>query len=81
MLKNDVSSILNISSVEKQIEMRSKYVEKEYWTFLEDSGIRTAFEVIFNEIIANRLQKDEVFSFAANRLKEIGKKLQDIDDL
>ena len=54
------------------MDKKAKHVQKEYYNYLADTGIKTAFEIVFNEIVANKIEPDEVFAFTANRLREIG---------
>ena len=53
--------------VRKQISKFEKY--------LEDCGIPVAFEVIYTEILEKKIEPDQMFMYAAMRLRQIGKQI------
>ena len=42
-------------------------------TYIEDSGLAIAFKIIFLEICSKDILDEEVHSYTAKRLREIGK--------
>lgn len=58
-------------NLEKRVRKQINSFEK----FLEDSGIPTAFEVIYTEILEKKIEPDKVFIYAATRLRQIGKEI------
>ncbi|EAS01216.2 hypothetical protein TTHERM_00318790 (macronuclear) [Tetrahymena thermophila SB210] len=64
-----------------QLDKKQKHVQKEYYNYLENTGIKPAFEIVFNEIVGNNIKEDQVFQYAANRLREIGQKLKEVEQL
>lgn len=52
----------------------TKKIEK-FEKYLEDTGLPAAFEVIFTEILAKKIEVDKVFFYTATRLRQIGKEV------
>ena len=53
--------------VNKQLQMFEKY--------LEESGITMAFQLIFAEILTKKIEPNNVFTYTAMRLRQIGKEI------
>ena len=53
--------------VNKQLQLFEKY--------LQDSGISTAFQIIFTEILMKKIEADNVFTYTAMRLRQIGREV------
>ena len=47
--------------------------------YLEESGLSLSFQIIFTEIIQKQIADDQVFSYTAMRLRQLGKELEKID--
>lgn len=45
-------------------------IRKEYYNYLEKSGISVGFQIIFNEIVGKGIPEEEVFDYAAKRLRD-----------
>jgi hypothetical protein len=44
--------------------------------YLKDKGISAGFELIFTELILKEIKKEDYFSYAASRLRDMGRKLE-----
>ena len=53
--------------INKQLQMFEKY--------LEESGITMAFQLIFAEILTKKIEPNNVFTYTAMRLRQIGKEI------
>ena len=53
--------------INKQLQMFEKY--------LEESGITMAFQLIFAEILTKKIEANNVFTYTAMRLRQIGKEI------
>lgn len=51
---------------------------KEFESYIEDSGLPVAFQLIYSEIISKGIHSDNFFNYTALRLRQIGKELEDI---
>jgi hypothetical protein len=47
--------------------------------YIDESGLSLSFQIIFTEIIQKQIPEDQVFSYTAMRLRQIGKELEKID--
>lgn len=61
--------------LEKEEEEKMK-VGEEIKKFVEGSGLPIAFKVICAEIVEKEISKEEVYSYAAKRMREIGEQIQ-----
>ena len=43
--------------------------------YMDDTGLQLSFQIIFTEIISQEIPEEDVFSYTAMRLREIGKGL------
>ena len=57
--------------VEEQINKQLQMFEK----YLEESGITMAFQLIFAEILTKKIEPNNVFTYTAMRLRQIGKEI------
>lgn len=53
--------------INKQLHLFEKY--------LQDSGISVAFQIIYTEILMKKIDSDNVFTYTAMRLRQIGKEV------
>lgn len=53
--------------IDKQLQMFEKY--------LEESGISIAFQIIYTEILTKKIDEENVFTYTAMRLRQIGKEV------
>lgn len=50
------SQFININNINPlQMDKKAKHISKEYYNYLESTGISTAFEIVFNEIVGNNI--------------------------
>ena len=47
--------------------------------YVEQSGLKYSFQIIFTEIISNQIREDQVFAYTAMRLRQIGSELDNLD--
>ena len=79
-LSEDKTDLLTHDRVKKEqvivfvINMQIAIFEK----YLEDSGINLGFEIIFREILAKKIPEDQVFAYAALRLKQLEEELNNL---
>ena len=45
-------------------------IRKDYYNYLERSGISVGFQIIFNEIVGKGIKEQEVFDYTAKRLRD-----------
>lgn len=45
-------------------------IRKDYYNYLERSGISVGFQIIFNEIVGKGIKEHEVFDYTAKRLRD-----------
>ena len=68
----------NLRNLQKKDDNNEKLIRKQIFKFekyLEDSGVALAFEVIYTEILANKIEPDKVFMYTAMRLRQIGREI------
>lgn len=61
----------NEKKAEEQINKQLQMFEK----YLEESGITMAFQLIFAEILTKKIEPNNVFTYTAMRLRQIGKEI------
>lgn len=65
----------------KRIEEEKAKLREEkagmFEAYLQDSGLSSAFQLIFAEIVAKQISDDKVFEYAAARLRSLKKQLDD----
>jgi|JI6StandDraft_1071083.scaffolds.fasta_scaffold01931_5 hypothetical protein len=49
---------------------KTEKIKKEYYAYLERSGISIGFQIIFNEIVGKGIKESEVFDYTAKRLRD-----------
>jgi hypothetical protein len=59
------------TEIENQVNKQLQLFEK----YLEDSGISTAFQIIYTEILMKKIDSENVFTYTAMRLRQIGKEI------
>ena len=47
--------------------------------YVEQSGLKYAFQIIFTEIISKQIREDQVFAYTAMRLRQIGTELDNLE--
>lgn len=54
----------------KATNSKTEKIKKEYYAYLERSGISIGFQIIFNEIVGKGIKESEVFEYTAKRLRD-----------
>lgn len=67
-------------SIDDEILLKRQEQAKLFEDFVNNTGITTAFQIIFSELISKEISTDNYFTYVAVRLKEIGKELNDIKE-
>ena len=68
----------NKKEIMEKIEMRkqqAEYVEK----YINETGIGTAFQIIFSELISKKIPVEDYYKYTAGRLRQIGKEKEALD--
>ena len=68
----------NKKEIMEQIEMRkqqAEYVEK----YIYETGIGTAFQIIFSELISKKIPVENYYTYTAGRLRQIGREKEALD--
>ena len=47
--------------------------------YVEQSGLKYAFQIVFTEIISKQIREDQVFAYTAMRLRQIGGELDNLE--
>jgi len=55
---------------QKPTNPKTEKIKKEYYAYLERSGISIGFQIIFNEIVGKGIKESEVFDYTAKRLRD-----------
>lgn len=67
------SSLRTIQEKDKVNEKKISKEIKNFEKYLESTGIPAAFEVIYTEILSKNIEPSKVFTYAAVRLRQIGR--------
>jgi hypothetical protein len=86
--KNDVKSFTNeledLSDIKKtQIQEIDKVKIKKtqalsFDNYMRESGISTAFQLIFTELLIKEIKEEDYFTYAAGRLRQIGREVDEM---
>ncbi len=63
-----------------QIELRQIQANA-FENYINDTGISTAFQLIFSELITKKIPVENYYTYTASRLREIGRELDEIKAL
>lgn len=67
-------------SIDDEVLLKRQEQAKLFEDFVNNTGITTAFQIIFSELISKEISIDNYFTYVAVRLKEIGKELNDLKE-
>lgn len=67
-----------VSKEEKEIQDKRREQANRFEEYMQQSGLSTAFQLIFSELIAKQVNPENYFSYVAIRLRDIGKELNDL---
>ena len=62
----------NKKEIMEKIEIR-KYQADAVEKYINETGIGTAFQVIFSELLSKNIQTDQYYEYTASRLRQIGR--------
>ena len=62
----------NKKEIIEKIEIR-KYQADAVEKYINETGIGTAFQVIFSELLSKNIQTDQYYEYTASRLRQIGR--------
>jgi hypothetical protein len=72
-----IQQINNKKSESENVKLK-KISADNFEKFVNESGINSCFELIFSEIIYKKIPAEDHFSYAAGRLRQIGRELETI---
>lgn len=61
-------------------EEEKKLVGEEIKSFVDGSGLPIAFKLVCAEIVEKKIEKEEVYVYAAKRMRELGEQIQKLVD-
>jgi hypothetical protein len=64
-------------SAEEEKARKERRAEK-FRTYIQNSGLQIAFQLVISELISKDVPKDQVFKYSSQRFREIGKEYSDI---
>ena len=64
---------------EEEHAVKEKKAQK-FRSYVNNSGLQLAFQLIISEIMGGEMSKEEHFSYASRRMKEIGREYQEVKD-
>lgn len=70
---NNEENLRKNQKKDDDVERKLKKQMQQFEKYLEDSGVPIAFQVIFTEILAKKIEPDQVFIYTAMRLRQIGR--------
>jgi hypothetical protein len=73
--------ILDYYGVDPEAEQgRKEQKAQKFRSYVNNSGLQLAFQLVISEIMGNGVPTEEFFSYASKRMKEIGREYQDIKE-
>jgi hypothetical protein len=86
--RNDVKSFTNeleeLSDIKKtnKTEIEKVKIKKTqamlFDNYMKESGISTSFQLIFTELLVKNIKEEDHFTYAASRLRQIGRELEEV---
>ena len=70
--ENNYDNEKNKKEIMEKIEIR-KYQADAVEKYINETGIGTAFQVIFSELLSKNIQTDQYYEYTASRLRQIGR--------
>ena len=71
-IENNYDYEKNKKEIMEKIEIR-KYQADAVEKYINETGIGTAFQVIFSELLSKNIQTDQYYEYTASRLRQIGR--------
>jgi hypothetical protein len=78
--KNDLNSSQGRRENLDKIQLR-KIQANAFENYINETGISTAFQLIFSELITKKIPVENYYTYTASRLREIGRELDEIKAL
>ena len=75
---NDLSDIKRNNKVEVEKVKIKKTQAIAFENYIRETGISSAFQLIFTELLIKDMKEEDYFSYAASRLRQIGREVEDI---
>ena len=75
--KNDLNSSQGRRENLDKIQLR-KIQANAFENYINETGISTAFQLIFSELITKKIPVENYYTYTASRLREIGRELEEI---
>ena len=75
--KNDLNSSQGRRENLDKIQLR-KIQANAFENYINETGISTAFQLIFSELITKKIPVENYYTYTASRLREIGRELDEI---
>ena len=75
--QNDLNSSKGRRENLDKIELR-KIQANAFENYINETGISTAFQLIFSELITKKIPVENYYTYTASRLREIGRELEEI---
>lgn len=69
---------VEISEQEKALIEKNNRAAEQLQKYLQSTGISLAFQLIFSEVVQKKIPQEKVFSYASQRLKQIGADIQEL---
>lgn len=69
------SKIIDDQKIVKNEDNITKLQALKFESYIQESGITKAFQIIFSELISKQINPDNYFTYVCIRLREIGKEI------
>mmetsp|Transcript_13785 Transcript_13785/g.12220 ORF Transcript_13785/g.12220 Transcript_13785/m.12220 type:complete len:128 (+) Transcript_13785:23-406(+) len=79
--KREEEEAAEAEKIRQEEEVAKKRQEQavQFEEYVEQSGLKYGFQIIFTEIISNQIREDQVFAYTAMRLRQIGSELDNLE--
>jgi hypothetical protein len=75
---NDLSDIKRNNKIEVEKVKMKKTQANAFENYIRETGISSAFQLILTELLIKDIKDEDYFSYAASRLRQIGRQVEDI---
>ena len=75
---NDLSDIKRNNKVEVEKVKIKKTQANAFENYIRETGISSAFQLIFTELLVKEIKEEDYFTYAASRLRQIGREVEEI---
>ena len=79
--KREAEEAAEAERIREEEERAKKRQEQavQFEEYVEQSGLKYGFQIIFTEIISKQIREDQVFAYTAMRLRQIGAELDNLE--